>query len=155
MGNLDIFPVITPSDIVSISKLTPILKIICQSYANHIMTSLIKTITSVLKVLTYIIISNSSWSRSDTSDNVCLDHQSCRYSIYSQTSVPRTRIGRIPWMARTDLKIRSIFSIFLSKKNLGTSNSDGSNTMDGSNLFESPVNNKITSFTMPNSNKAI
>ena len=57
MGNLDIFPVITPSDIVSISKLTPILKIICQIYANHIMTSLIKTITSVLKVLTYIIIS--------------------------------------------------------------------------------------------------
>jgi type III secretory pathway component EscU len=57
MGNLDIFPVITPSDIVSISKLTPILKIICQSYANHIMTSLIKTITSVLKVLTYIITS--------------------------------------------------------------------------------------------------
>ena len=70
--------------------------------------------------------------------------------IYSQTSVPRT-----PWMAQTDLKVWSIFPICLSKKNLGASNSDGSNTMDGSNLFESPVNNKITSFTMPNSNKAI
>jgi hypothetical protein len=26
--------------------------------------------------------------------------------IHSQTSVPRTRMGRIPWMARTDLKVR-------------------------------------------------
>jgi len=25
-------------------------------------------------------------------------------------------MGRIPWMARTDLKVRSIFPIFLSKK---------------------------------------
>jgi len=63
--------------------------------------------------------------------------------------------GRIPWMARTDLKVPSIFPICLSKKNLGASNSDGSNTMDGSNWFESPFNNKITGFTMPNSNKAI
>jgi uncharacterized membrane protein len=154
MGNLDIFPVITPSDIVSISKLTPILKIICQSYANHIMTSLKKTITSVLKVLTYIIISIAAGL------DLILVIMSvsiikAAVILYSQTSVPRTRMGRIPWMARTDLKIRSIFSIFLSKKNLGASNSDGSNTMDGSNLFESPVNNKITSFTMPNSNKAI
>ena len=30
--------------------------------------------------------------------------------------MPRTRMGRIPWMARTDLKVRSIFPIFLSKK---------------------------------------
>jgi hypothetical protein len=28
----------------------------------------------------------------------------------------------------------------ISKSNLGPSNSDGSNTMDGSNLFESPAN---------------
>ena len=32
----------------------------------------------------------------------------------------------------------SILQIY--KSNLGPSNSDGSNTMDGSNLFESPAN---------------
>jgi hypothetical protein len=36
---------------------------------------------------------------------------------YSQTLVPRTRMGRILWMAQTDLKFPSIFLIFLSKKN--------------------------------------
>jgi hypothetical protein len=36
--------------------------------------------------------------------------------LYSQTSFPRTRMGRIPLMARTDLKVPSIFLIFLSKK---------------------------------------
>jgi hypothetical protein len=46
---------------------------------------------------------------------------------YSQTPVPRIR------MAQTDLKVRSIFPIFLSKKNLGALNSDGLNIMDGSN----------------------
>jgi hypothetical protein len=40
-------------------------------------------------------------------------------TIYSQTSVPRTRMGRIPWMAQTELKVLSIFLILLSiKKNL-------------------------------------
>ena len=76
----------------------------------------------------------------------------------------------------------SILHIY--KSNLGPSNSEGSNTMDGSNLFESPanfpyifklikifpsntdtseqsnlingpINNKITSFTISNSNIAI
>ena len=42
---------------------------------------------------------------------------------YSQTSVPR-----IPWMTRTDLKVPSIFLIFLSKKNLFRSNTDTSNS---------------------------
>jgi hypothetical protein len=36
---------------------------------------------------------------------------------YSQASVPRTRTGQIPWVARTNLKVPSIFLIFLSKKN--------------------------------------
>ena len=48
--------------------------------------------------------------------------------IYSQTSVPRTRLGRIPWMAQTDLKVRSIFPICLSKKNSFRSNTDTSNS---------------------------
>jgi hypothetical protein len=65
----------------------------------------------------------------------------------------------------------SILHIY--KSNLGPSTSDGSNTMDGSNLFESLANfpyiwyleqsnlingsidNKITSFTISNSNIAI
>jgi hypothetical protein len=41
--------------------------------------------------------------------------------------VPQTRMGPIPWMARTDLKVRSIFPIFLSKKNSFRSNTDTSN----------------------------
>jgi hypothetical protein len=36
-------------------------------------------------------------------------------TIYSQNSVPRTQMGQILWMARTDLKVPSIFLIFLSK----------------------------------------
>ena len=36
------------------------------------------------------------------------------YIYTSQTSVPRTRMGRIPWMARTYLKVSPIFHIFLS-----------------------------------------
>ena len=36
------------------------------------------------------------------------------YIYTSQTSVPRTRMGRIPWMARTYLKVPPIFHIFLS-----------------------------------------
>ena len=84
------------------------------------------------------------------------------------------------------IRIRTIKIILQSiiQSNFGPSNSDESNTMDGSNWFESPVNfpyifkyekplslehryleqsnsingpvnNKITSFTMPNSNIAI
>ena len=40
----------------------------------------------------------------------------CRYINYSQTLVPRTRMGRTLWLARTDLKVPPIFLIFLSKK---------------------------------------
>jgi hypothetical protein len=47
---------------------------------------------------------------------------------YSQTLVPRTRIGRIPRMAQTDLKVLSIFLIYLSKKNTFCSNTDTSNS---------------------------
>jgi hypothetical protein len=45
---------------------------------------------------------------------------------YSQTSVPR--IGRTLWMARTDLKVPSIFLIFLSKENPFRSKTDTSNS---------------------------
>jgi hypothetical protein len=45
---------------------------------------------------------------------------------YSQTSVPR--IGRTLWMARTDLKVPSIFLIFLSKENPFRSQTDTSNS---------------------------
>jgi hypothetical protein len=38
------------------------------------------------------------------------------YIYTSQTSFPRTRMGRIPWMARTYLKVPPIFHIFLSQK---------------------------------------
>ena len=49
-------------------------------------------------------------------------------TICSQTSVPRTRIGRTLLMARTDLKVPSIFLIFLSKENPFRSNTDTSNS---------------------------
>ena len=38
-------------------------------------------------------------------------HCCCRKSKYSQTSVRRTRMSRILWMARTDLKGRQ-FSLY-------------------------------------------
>jgi hypothetical protein len=79
--------------------------------------------------------------------NICTSHTFKTYSecrilhvITVKTAVPRT------WMARTDLKVPSIFLIFLSKKNL---------SLEQSNSINGPVNNKITSFTMPNSNIAI
>ena len=74
------------------------------------------------------------------------------YNIDSQTSVPRTRMGRIPWMVRTDLKVPSIFLIFLSKKK---QLSLEHRYLEQSNSINGPVNNKITSFTMPNLNIAI
>jgi hypothetical protein len=49
-------------------------------------------------------------------------------TIYSQTSVPPTRMGRTLWMARTDLKVPSIFLIFLSKNKPFRSNTDISNS---------------------------
>ena len=48
---------ILPSDIVRIKELTMILKIISQYDVKYVMVLPIKTITSVLKVLTYIITS--------------------------------------------------------------------------------------------------
>jgi hypothetical protein len=97
-GNLDILT--SPSDIVSINERILILTIIGQCDIRHIMTLTlltiigqcdirhimtltlpIKDITSVLKVSTYIITSISNQPRCDTSDNVCLDLESCLYSI--------------------------------------------------------------------------
>ena len=57
IGTLDIFPLISMSDVVSLKELTVILRNIGQCDVNSIMTSSIKTITSVLNVSTYIIIS--------------------------------------------------------------------------------------------------
>jgi hypothetical protein len=68
-----------------------------------------------------------------------------KQSMYSQTSVPRMRMGRIPWLARTDLKVPSIFLIFLSKKNLSLEHQ----YLEQSNSINGPINNKIMSFTMP------
>ena len=57
MSNLDLFPLISPSDIVSITKLTLILKIICQCSVKYVMMLPIKAITPELKILTYNITS--------------------------------------------------------------------------------------------------
>ena len=57
IGNLDIFHLILPSDILNINKLTVILKMISQSDIKCIMTLSMNTIASVLKVSTYIITS--------------------------------------------------------------------------------------------------
>ena len=51
------FSLISPSDIVSFNELTLKLKIICLCDVKHIKTLPIKPNASVLKVLTYIIIS--------------------------------------------------------------------------------------------------
>jgi hypothetical protein len=55
MGNLDIFPLILMSDIFSNKELTLILTIIIPSDVKHIIMSPMKSITSDLKVATYII----------------------------------------------------------------------------------------------------
>jgi hypothetical protein len=55
MGNLDIFPLILMSDIFSNKELTLILTIIIPSDVKHIIMSPMKSITSDLKVVTYII----------------------------------------------------------------------------------------------------
>jgi hypothetical protein len=72
-------------DIFSIYELTLILKNIGQCYVKHIITIMIKTITSVFKVSTYIAtigINSSYQTCCDTPHNVCLDLQNCHYSIY-------------------------------------------------------------------------
>ena len=65
------------------------------------------------------------WNQKNTLfwHNICTSHTFKTYSecrilhvITVKTAVPRTWMGRIPWMARTDLKVPSIFLIFLSKK---------------------------------------
>lgn len=66
------------SDIVSIKKLTLILKIIAQCDFKHIMTLMMKPKRSVFKVLTYIIISTAA-SLMTGSDTICLDLQNCYY----------------------------------------------------------------------------
>jgi len=87
IGNLDIFPLISSSYIVSINKITLILTIISQCEVKHDVTLPIKTITSILKVSTNII-SSSYHSRYDTSDNVCLGLQNCFYSTYITQQKP-------------------------------------------------------------------
>jgi hypothetical protein len=77
---------ISLGDIVSFNKLILILKIIGQCDVSHIVMSPMKTITSVLKVSTYII-----------NDNVCLILQSFRYSIYIIMSVVMCVAGRNIW----------------------------------------------------------
>ena len=53
ISNLDIYPLISLSDFVSINILTLIQKIICQCEIKHMMLP-IKTIMSLLKIMTYI-----------------------------------------------------------------------------------------------------
>ena len=77
---------ISLGDIVSFNKLILILKIIGQCDVSHIVMSPMKTITSVLKVSTYII-----------NNNVCLNLQSFRYSIYIIMSVVMCVAGRNIW----------------------------------------------------------
>jgi hypothetical protein len=61
--------------------------------------------------------------------------------LYSQASLGRTRISRTLWMTRIDLKVPSIFLVFLSKKKTFCLNTDTSNSIND------PVNDKITSLT--------
>jgi hypothetical protein len=68
------------------------------------------------------------WTQFWKSTNEEVSHQRLHITICSQSSVPRTRIGRILLMARTDLKVPSIFLIFLSKENPFRSNTDTSNS---------------------------
>jgi hypothetical protein len=94
IGKLDIFPLMYVTDKVCwITELTLIhknIRSVChwhisQPDIKHIMTSLIKTITSVLKALTGIYhkySTSSYWICCDTGDNVCLDLQNCHCSIY-------------------------------------------------------------------------
>jgi hypothetical protein len=66
-------------------ELTLILKIIDQCDIKHILTSQTTLITPVLKISTYIItciMARPVGLACDTSYNVCLDLQNCRYSIY-------------------------------------------------------------------------
>ena len=58
LSNRGAFPLISMSDNVSSIELTLILEIIVQCDVKHMMMLLIKTITSLLKVSTYIITSN-------------------------------------------------------------------------------------------------
>ena len=60
MSNLDIFPLISPCDIVSINKLTIILTIICQYYIKHIMIKKIKAILTFSLWSHHVILSVST-----------------------------------------------------------------------------------------------
>lgn len=88
IGNLYIIsPIFSPSNIVtSNNKLTRILIFIVQRNMFHVIRLQLKIhiITSVLKLLTYIItsVSSSYQTSCDTSDYFCLDFHNCSYSIY-------------------------------------------------------------------------
>ena len=79
ISNLDIFSLISLSDIVSINNLTLILQIISEHDVKHIATLPIKTIMPVLKVLTndHQYHCFSYRTRYDTSNNVCLVLHNC------------------------------------------------------------------------------
>jgi hypothetical protein len=86
IGNLDIFPWITLSDIIITNKLTQMWKIIGHCEVKHIMTLPIRTITLMLKVSTNIITSSPIGLAVILSDNVSLNPYNCLYSIYSTYS---------------------------------------------------------------------
>ena len=79
MGHLYIFHLISLRDIFSINGPTLILKIIGQCDVKHDVT--VNTITSVLKVSTYIITKYHSFFCWTRCDNVCPDLHNCRYFI--------------------------------------------------------------------------
>jgi hypothetical protein len=100
IGKLDIFPWMCAADKKKSGSLnwpwsTQILgqfvtrmhQFIGQSDVKHIMTSLIKTITLVLKRHYY----KYPWTRLDISDNVCLDLQNCCYSVYVTKLISKSR----------------------------------------------------------------
>ena len=73
VGNLEMLSLISRSDIFSINEPILLLEISYQFYVKTSTMLQIKTVTTVLK---------SRQTRCDTSDNVCLDLNNCRYSIY-------------------------------------------------------------------------
>jgi len=100
IGNLYIFPLVSPRDIFRNNRLAMILKNIGQCNVKHIMTLPIKTITSVVKVFNiyypkYHI--SSCQTCCDTRDNVCLDLHNCWYSIsiacsqYNKFQLPKNK----------------------------------------------------------------
>ena len=74
IGNLNIFPLISPSDVVNINKLALILKIIGQYDVKHIMMLPIKQYHSFegLEIHYHYYHSSSYQTHCDTNDNVSI-----------------------------------------------------------------------------------